>query len=286
MISGTSAQNSPTLVVGGSGRLGQMLQAFWPKGAGLRLHSTRTRSDFVVFDLILEPSKARACMGGIGTVLCLAGVTPARAKAKAEGLSRNTDLAVAAIRAAHAAGAGRVLLASSAAVYGNAAGILAEDRDLQPTAPYGQAKLEMERAALDEAHALGMPVSILRIGNVAGADAILGGWRAGMLIDQLPDGTTPRRSYIGPRTLAHTLHRLTTLADVPEVLNIAAPGTVEMGALLDAAGLAWSARPAPESVIAEVALSTHLLEAHVPLPADAGTAPALVAEWRALQDLC
>lgn len=273
-------------MLGGSGRLGRMLGAFWPSRAGLRLHSGTHRADFVVFDLILEPSKAAACMGGIGTVICLAGITPARAQQTGEMLKRNTELALAAIRAAHAGGAGRVLLASSAAVYGAAQGIMAEDNAVQPAAPYGQAKRDMECSALDEASALGVSLTCLRIGNVAGADAILGGWRPGMQIDQLPDGTTPERSYVGPQTLARVLHGLTLCDDLPEVLNIAAPGAVEMGALLDAAGLDWSPRPAPEGVIARVELSTKRLAECVALPPKAGTAAALIAEWRAWQVAC
>ncbi len=260
-----------------------MLGAFWPKEARIALHSTQPNPEFLVFDLILEPSKARIACQGKGAVICLAGVTNLRAQTHAEVLSRNSDLALAAMRAAHAAGAGRVFVASSAAVYGAASGLLQESAALRPVSDYGIAKARMEDAALQEAHRLGQPVTMLRIGNVAGADAILGGWRPAMQIDQLPDGTTPQRSYIGPQTLAQVLHGLTRHADVPEVLNIAAEGAVQMGALLDAAGLAWESRKAPKDVIADVTLDTTLLGGLVDLPHDAGNADRLVAEWRAFE---
>ena len=282
-ISNTSNENRPTLVLGGSGRLGMMLAAFWPKGDDLRLHSTRTKPDFVVFDLILDSQLARDAMVGAGAVICLSGVTPARVMQRGDVFSRNTDLALAAIRAVHTAGAGRVFVTSSAAVYGNAGGVLDETTDCVPVSEYGHAKLTMEQAALAEAAKLDQPVTVLRIGNVAGADAILGGWKDGMRIDQLPDGQTPRRSYIGPKTLAHVMHALSQKPDLPEILNIAAPGAVEMGGLLDAADLPWAPRTAPPEVIPEVALCTKLLESHVPLAPESGTPDALVAEWRACQ---
>jgi len=61
---------------------------------------------------------------------------------------------------------------------------------------------------------------------------------------------------------------------------VASPGPVEMGALLDAAGLDWAARPASDGAIDVVALSTDALARYSSLPE---TSPAaLVAEWRAM----
>jgi len=66
------------------------------------------------------------------------------------------------------------------------------------------------------------------------------------------------------------------------VLNLAAPGTVEMGALLDTAGLDWVPRPAPESAIAQVCLATDRLAGLVRLDLREGRAAELVAQWRAM----
>ncbi len=238
----------------------------------------------MVFDLILESDRAVQAMAGAGAVICFSGVTDARAHTTGEVYSRNTDLALAAVSAAHKAGAGRVFLASSAAVYGAQGGVMTETGDCRPVSDYGRAKLEMEHAALTKARALGHPATVLRIGNVAGADAILGGWHDQMEIDQMPDGHTPRRSYIGPQSLTRVLHSLCQADHLPDTMNLAAPGAIEMGDLLDAAGLAWRPRVAGAGVIEEVTLDTGRLASHSPLPATAGHAEAVAAEWRDWKD--
>ena len=208
-------------------------------------------------------------------MLCLAGSAPGQGGALAD----HVPLARAAVRAGAAAGV-PVLLASSAAVYGAAGGRLPETAPCAPVSAYGAAKLEMERAALALGRDLGVPVTVLRIGNIAGLDAILGGWREGFALDRFADGRTPRRSYIGVRTLAQTLLSLARTPGLPPVLNVASPGLVEMGALLEAAGLAWTARPAPPGAIPEVALDVTALGRLVPLAPGAGLPHILVAEWR------
>lgn len=277
---GNLDQNSKVLLLGASGQLGQMLRCFWSDPRNLALHSRQAHPEFIQFDLIVEPEKAIAAMAGTKAVICLPGVTPAQAASSSDLYSRNTDLALAAIRCAAKAGVGRVFLASSAAVYGAAGGVQDETNTPMPAAAYGHAKLEMEQAALALGDELDQAVTALRIANVAGADAILGGWRAGMQIDQLKDARTPRRSYIGPQTLTRVVEELCQAIDLPQILNVTSPGVIEMGALLDAAGLAWDARPAGENVIAEVALSTKRLERHVSFAPEDGTTTGMVAEWR------
>ena len=277
---GNLDKNSRVLLLGASGQLGQMLRFFWQDGPNLALHSTQAHPDFIQFDLILEPEKAAAAMAGKHAVICLPGVTPAQAARSGDVYSRNTDLALATVRCAAKAGVKRVFLASSAAVYGAAQGVQDEESTPQPAAPYGQAKLEMEQAAFALGDELGQPVTALRIANVAGADAILGGWRAGMQIDQLKDARTPRRSYIGPQTFTRVMEELCQTPDLPRVLNVTSPGVIEMGALLNAADLAWTPRTAGENVIAEVALGTKRLERYVYFAPEDGTAAGMVAEWR------
>lgn len=274
-------QNSGVLLLGASGRLGKMVQAFWPSDAELICHSRFARPGYVGFDPLSDADALSAAMAGRGAVVCLAGITPAHAMASGDALSLNSALALAAVRAAIRAQVPRLLLASSAAVYGAATGPLAEDITCKPVSPYGQAKLDMEQVARVAADTGRQAVTMLRIGNVAGADAILGGWKQGMQIDQLPDGTTPARSYIGPRSLAHVIHRLCVADDLPGVLNVAAPGVPQMSALLDAADLPWTARAASSATIARVELDTKRLENLVEFAPNAGTAQGLVAEWRA-----
>lgn len=274
-------RNSGVLLLGASGRLGRMVQAFWPSETELICHSRSARPGYISFDPLSDAEALCAAMAGRRAVLCLSGVTPAHAAASGDPLSLNVALALAAVRAAGRAGVPRLLLASSAAVYGAAEGPLNEDMNCDPVSEYGHAKLQMEKEALAAAEVCDQTVTMLRIGNVAGADAILGGWKEGMQLDVLPDGTTPARSYIGPRSFSHAIHRLCTAEDLPGVLNVAAPGVVHMGALLDAADRSWTPRDAGPAAIARVELETKRLEKLVEFAPNAGTAQGLVAEWRA-----
>lgn len=259
-----------------------MLRQAWRKSADIVWHGRRAgpaSEGWRRFDMLEDPGALRGAMTGRDCVLCLAGVTPSPGAR----LELNADLACAAIRAAAEAGAGRVLLASSAAVYGRAG--FEPLREMDPASPvsgYGRAKLDMERRALELAARLGHPATVLRIGNVAGADAMLAGWRPGMALDRFADGSTPRRSYIGPLSLARALATLSRAADLPEVMNLAAPGTVEMGALLNVAGLPWTPRPAGAQAIAQVWLDTARLERHVPFGPEESMAAGLVDQWRAV----
>ena len=174
-----------------------------------------------------------------------------------------------------------VLLISSAAVYGPCGGSLQEDATCEPGSDYGRGKLVMERSAAGTSDA----VHVLRLGNVAGADALLGGVvpGRGVVLDRFADGATPSRSYIGPIALARVLGWLSMRAmsgqKLPGVLNVAA-GQVEMAALLDAAGVAWVPRSAPPNAIREVRLDTGRLDAMTSLAPAARTAVGMVAEWR------
>ncbi len=282
------------LVLGAAGRIGGLLRRDWPTllpaGADLRWQARRRPADYAAGEAwhILAPLEDPATLAraaeGVDTILCLAGVTPGHGG----DLDDNARLAEASIRAAQASTRvsdrkTRVLLASSAAVYGNQPGTLPEEAPLHPATPYGAAKAEMEAQALRLGAEAGVAVTALRIGNIAGLDAILGGWRPGFQLDRFADGTTPRRSYIGVQMLAQVLAALVQRPDLPNVLNLAQPGPVAMGDLLRAAGLEFSLRPAPDSAIPEVALEVTrlagLLPPDVPLPA---ADPAqLVAEWAA-----
>lgn len=231
----------------------------------------------VIFDPLQDG--AGPC-GPVDVVLALAGVVPGRGE-----LGLNSALALAALEIGEALGARRVFLTSSAAVYGPGAQRLREEDPLYPVSDYGRAKAEMERAARDRAAALGLSVTTLRIGNVAGADALLGQEGAARRLDQFADGQGPRRSYIGPRVLADVLAELVWLAaqgaDLPDCLNIAQPGEVAMEDLCRAAGFEVTWQPAPEGAIASVLMDVSRLSALVAVPE--ARADYLVAEWRADQ---
>ncbi|MEL7092423.1 MAG: NAD-dependent epimerase/dehydratase family protein [Pseudomonadota bacterium] len=253
---------APLVVLGAGGRLGRLLDGFWPDTV-VRL----TRQDLD----ILDTAALTATLRDAGAVLCLAGVTPGSDRP----LSLNTTLAQLTLEAAATAGAGRVFLMSSAAVYGRSACPLCADAAPTPAAPYGDAKAAMEQMARAHPH----PNTVLRLGNVAGADAILGGWQPGFTLDTLPDGSTPTRSYIGPGTLARVLTTLAQTPDLPLVLNVAA-GSVAMGALLTIAALDWTPRPAPADVIADVTLDVTPLMTLCPIDPAERTVAAMVRQWQ------
>ncbi len=284
-------QISRVLVLGATGRIGGILRKCWPKGRALwqtRKILPDMGSDWIVCDVLGDaPGLARAAADA-DVILCLSGVIHSRQEGD---LSQNITLAEAAIRAAHRGrnggrngGGARVMLASSAAVYGDQVGVLEETAPLRPINDYGRAKAEMETRGAALGAELGVAVTSLRIGNIAGLDAILGGWREGFVLDRFGDGATPRRSYIGLITLARVLGDLVAADDLPAVLNVAAPGTVEMGALLDRAGLPWAPRLPGDTVIPEVCLSTRELERFTALNARDAMPETLVEEWRAMTE--
>ncbi len=260
------------LVMGASGRVGAYLRQFWPSLAIDPLWQFRI--DAPDGALLWNPlSDPMPDCGPVYAVLCLAGVTSGR------DVALNTDLALAALRAAQRLGAARVLLASSVAVYGADPGPHLEDGPCNPANEYGRAKLAMEQVARKNAG--GIELCVLRIGNIAGADALLGGLRAGIKpsLHRFLGGRAPHRAYIGPKTLAELLAHLACHdGTLPNVVNIAQPGLVGMDELLRAAGRDWDWQDAPAQALAELRLDLARLQALYPLPV--ATAQALVAEWR------
>lgn len=222
-------------------------------------------------------------------LVMLAGVIPAPGVDEAA-LAVNRTLAEACLRAAADCGIGRVLLASSSAVYGVSpqAAPFAETAEPRPLSAYGRAKLEMEAAA-DTARAAGLDVCALRIGNVAGADALLGpltGRRVDpsmpLCIDAFADGLGPLRSYIGGASLARVLAELARLPGrLPEVLNVAAPDPVRMVALAEAAGWPYALQPAPETAVQCITLDCTLLNRLCPISSHDSLPKVMVEQWKA-----
>lgn len=214
----------------------------------------------------------------IKLVLGLAGVVPGRGA-----LDLNIDLGLAALEIASAAGAQHVFLSSSAAVYGAAGTALSEDTPLHPPGAYGAAKAAMEQAASQRAAELGLSVTHLRIGNVAGADALLEQSGQTRALVRFPDGQGPRRSYISAQVLTQVLETLARMAAqgraLPEVINIAQPPALGMAEICAAAGFEVTWQPAPPTALPCVELDVTRLQTLMPVPQ--ASAETLVADWRA-----
>lgn len=212
---------------------------------------------------------------GLDTILVLAGATPTRGAALDEAgmIAANLDLSLAILAAARTAGVGRVLLASSAAVYGpqdDPALAIPETAPLRPQNAYGRSKVAMEEAVAQKDTAGGPETCCLRISTIAGADMLLQNALnatpdAPLVLDQFADGTGPARSYIGPDALGRILLDLCQFGSaLPGALNIAGQTPVHMDALLVALGdlghpVPWTWRPAPETALARVELDTSRL---------------------------
>lgn len=270
------------LVLGGTSRIAGMMRRWDPGGVDIIWGARQGRgpggTDWVQFDTRTDPAALAAACAQVDVILDLSGPTNNPAQATA-GFTAIPDLAHAVV---HVAQGTPLLWMSSAAVYGPQKAAR-EDAPRAPVSAYGRAKLRAEDVLL------GQPgVTVLRLGNVAGADALLGQARPGRLIrlDQFEDGSTPCRSYIGPKTLTESLFSLIRQAtegdSLPPVLNLSAPGPgVEMAALLEVARLEFTLQTAPPEAVRAITLDTTALAAVVPLPEERGQPAAIVAEWRA-----
>lgn len=280
----TSGAARGPLVLGASGRIGRAFRALWDvglwPGSARPLWHGRASADWqpdLVWDMGAGQMPAALPQRPQG-VIVLAGVTQGDAAAQAA----NTALALAALALARRDGLGPVLLCSTAAVYGGETQDHDETGPTRPLSDYGRAKLAMERALLSLLAGQG---AILRIANVAGADApLLAAAHGPVRLDRFADGAAPVRSYIGPLTLARVMLDLIARHPshpLPPVLNVAAPGAVAMSDLLAAAGCGWDWVPAPVSALPRLVLDTARLATICRLAADTGSPATLVTEARA-----
>lgn len=269
------------LVLGSSGRLGRMLRRHWCEVGLHPIWQFREAShDMLPLDefLIFDPLSGPPVSAPVDLVIGLAGIVPGKGE-----LSLNIDLGLAAVNCAIALNAQHVMLSSSAAVYGASTKPFCEEDTIYPLSPYGMAKLEMEDRALGLAQRHGLQATMLRIGNVAGADALLDQRGTCRNLDQFASGQGPVRSYIGPQGLSAVLTSLMRCAcsgiSLPERLNVALRGGVGMADLCRAAGLEVTWQPAPETALETVVMDVARLADLISV-ADAN-AEAIIADWRA-----
>lgn len=247
------------LILGASGRLGRALRRVWPVdmpgfvGADPLWQTRDGAGGTLAWDILMDSAPALPPVCGI---IVLAGVTCGTAA----DLALNTPLASAGADLGSALGV-PVLIASTQAVYGPQPGMLREDSSLAPTSAYGRAKQEME-AATAAPH-----VTCLRIGNVAGCDALADAMgRGAVTLDRFANGQGPRRAMIGPVDLAQVLLALLAAPTRPAVLNVARPGSVAMADVLRAAEVPFDWRPAGPGALADLVLDVTLLQRIFQLP--------------------
>lgn len=207
----------------------------------------------------------------LNTILHLAGSTPSKGAnlSRQEFIEANCNLTLTVLDAAKARSASRVLIISSASVYGrprNAKRPVSEDTRLSWLTDYAYSKIRMERAVEKwiEANRNGPEVCILRVGNIAGADQLLQNARVStatspLLLDQFGSGRGPLRSYIGPLTLARILLNLCEHTDpLPPCMNVAENPPIHMEDLLQAIGnrleIFWKFKSAPDNAVASLEL--------------------------------
>lgn len=262
------------IVFGLSGRIGSMLLAYSDIARGLGLQITGVSRmlsqgetggvDWVQWP---TPDQLPDLLRGADVVVNLAGATPTSGLTLNESAleAANVTLASQIAQAARDASVRRLLMASSAAVYGaNSATPLDEGQTPQPQSPYARSKLRMEELApqIEE-----VETCCLRITTVAGADMLLQNAHAAardgatQALHQFPSGEGPKRSYIAPSELARQIFALcATQHALPPVLNLTSPGHIRMQDLLNAYNefvepLSWAFTPAPATAIETVELS-------------------------------
>lgn len=284
-----------TLVLGSSGRIGRMLRRVWDaQTEAQRIGFTyQTRQPYaqrkgdLLWDVSPQIPPDLHAAGPFDVLVVLSGVVP---RAGAD-LDQNAAIGLASLAAAEALGVRTVLLASSSAVYGMQSDRPYHEADTAaPANDYGRAKLEMEQRCAARARALGLRLCNLRIGNVAGADALLSNGAAlkegeALRIDSFAGGGTPLRSYIGPQTLAHVLSCLIeNHAILPGVLNIGVPEPVQMAALAQAAGMPFDLLPASGTAHQYITLDCAALNGLYPFSAADSDPAQMVAQWRHLRN--
>lgn len=200
-------------------------------------------------------------------------------------------------------GVAHVILCSSAAIYGQAGRSPSHETDTPaPITPYAESKAAMEEIAktlsADKVfRAKGPKITVLRIGNVAGADALLAAAerhtkaKTPLPLHRFADGSAATRSYLGPRDLFETIRRMIIIDTPLHTINTTHPQAVTLDALVRAykthllPDLTWEDTPAPDIIPPVVTLSADKISRLVPFrtltdPAD--DLAAQVAHYRSL----
>ncbi|PTX58097.1 nucleoside-diphosphate-sugar epimerase [Litoreibacter ponti] len=271
--------------MGASSRVGSMIARVWRAGAFPVLTQARRGPCDLVWDPLADgtaPLEAFcAKQGRLSAIVSFVGATPGGSGE----MSQTAALASCLLKAAKACGISRVLLASSSAVYGPGQN-LTEAHPLLGSSDYARAKIDMENVAAGY-RTPALNVCCLRIGNVAGADALLGPSGHHRYIDRYADGGGPMRSYIGLKSLARTLEALLGHTEpLPYFLNVATAPPVAMEELAEHRGLDWEWREAAPHTghLQRITLDVSRLRAYVGDGVLKADAQSLVSELDGLDD--
>ncbi len=250
------------LVLGASGKIGRMLRAVWRETPAQDIefayvHRNRSRDHQ---GIVWRPGEPLNHFPKVHALVALWGATPRSGYA----FSDNTDLAKATLELAAALQVERVLHFSSSAIYPASSKPQSEANFGPAPNAYGQSKLDMEHLIATWASENENRFSnvVLRLANVAGADALFSNIKPGgtVTLDRFPDGLGPRRSYIGAVDLAKVIEALIDAKSVQGAINVAAPCATDMAGLAKAAKCNISWKPAPSDAIASVTLDTGKLQ--------------------------
>jgi len=263
-----------TVILGANGKLGRIL-GFWAAKTGVSwiTQSRNGSSDLLWSGNFDDPACDDVLQSG-ATLINMIGATsgdPDTLHHMNVSFVENLLLRAAKNNVAH------VVLASSAAVYGGkGSGTFHEESSKNAAAPYGTSKIAMEAVAETCVRIPNTPkITILRIGNVAGADALIDAAcrhseaETPMPLHRFQDGSAPIRSYIGPQDLFRAIRDLSKSTDDPlRVFNVAHPQPVSLSDLATAyrshlfPSLKWIDAPAPDEALREVVLDTARLTSH------------------------
>lgn len=257
-----------TTILGANGKLGAMMAHFATRaGLGWRTQARTKGADVQWSGAFDDPAVDQIFAQG-ATLINMIGYT-----GPDEALLHDTNFHFVKDLLANAAKAGvaHVVLASSAAVYGAGNGTPFDENDsLRPITPYGVSKSKMEEVARSFSATSASPaITILRIGNIVGADALNAVANRHvkackpMPLHRFPDGSAALRSYIGPRDLFDVVRVCSKPHEGPSrVINVAHPQPVTLDAVLSAyrthqiPDLKWINMPSPDGIPHRVTLST------------------------------
>lgn len=168
------------LVTGGAGFIGShlvrhlegrgwMVRVLDNLSTGSRANLGAAAAELVVGD-IRDPQAVEAAAQGAQVVFHLAAMisVPESMAHPTECYNANVIGSMHVLQAARQAGARRVVLSSSCAVYGDAGAPVDESSPTSPISPYAASKLAMEQAAQMTSQAFGLSTVILRYFNVYG----------------------------------------------------------------------------------------------------------------------